>query len=285
MNAILIVLPILTLLMFDLGLTLTWDDFMLLKNRPRPILIGLLGQLIGLPLIAFAIGLIFKLEAPFFVGLMLIACSPGGSSSNVFSRLAKGDVALSVTLTAFSSIITFFTIPLVMSLAMKYVGMDTKVHLPIGNLIKQNLVLVLLPVIIGMVVRRFAPNAAGKMDKVLSKIAFPALITLAVIFFITKFDIITNNFLLLGSVVTIMLLCATLLGGGLSRICGFDQKVRRTIVIEVGMQNAAQAIALATSPFVFASEVIAFPGILYSLMMNVVLLTYVGYIKARDRRA
>lgn len=285
MNAILIVLPILTLLMFDLGLTLTWDDFMLLKNRPRPILIGLLGQLIGLPLIAFAIGLIFKLEAPFFVGLMLIACSPGGSSSNVFSRLAKGDVALSVTLTAFSSIITFFTIPLVMSLAMKYVGMDTEVHLPIGNLIKQNLVLVLLPVIIGMVVRRFAPNAAGKMDKVLSKIAFPALITLAVIFFITKFDIITNNFLLLGSVVTIMLLCATLLGGGLSRICGFDQKVRRTIVIEVGMQNAAQAIALATSPFVFASEVIAFPGILYSLMMNVVLLTYVDYIKARDRRA
>ncbi len=279
MNAILIVLPILTLLMFDLGLTLTLDDFLLLKNRPRPILVGLLGQLIGLPLIAFAIGLIFHLPAPFFVGLMLIACSPGGSSSNVFSRLANGDVALSVTLTAFSSIITFFTIPLVMALVMKYVGMETELHLPIGNLIKQNLVLVLLPVILGMVVRRFAPKAAGKMDKVLSKIAFPALITLAVIFFITKFDVITNNFVLLGSVVTVLLLCATLLGGGLSRLFGFQQKERRTIVIEVGMQNAAQAIALATSPFVFANELVAFPGILYSLMMNVVLLIYVGFIK------
>lgn len=281
MNAILIVLPILTLLMFDLGLTLTWDDFMLLKNRPRPILVGLLGQLVLLPLIAFAIGLIFKLDAPLFVGLMLIACSPGGSSSNVFSRLAKGDVALSVTLTAFSSIITFFTIPVVMSLVMSNVGMDNEIHLPIGNLIKQNLVLVLLPVIVGMIVRRFAPNAAGKMDKVLSKIAFPALITLAIIFFITKFDVITNNFLLLGSVVTVLLLCATLLGGGLSRLFGFGQKERRTIVIEVGMQNAAQAIALATSPFVFNNEIIAFPGILYSLMMNVVLLTYVGFIKWR----
>lgn len=281
MNAILIVLPILTLLMFDLGLTLTWGDFMLLKNRPRPILVGLLGQLVLLPLIAFAIGLIFKLDAPLFVGLMLIACSPGGSSSNVFSRLAKGDVALSVTLTAFSSIITFFTIPVVMSLVMSNVGMDNEIHLPIGNLIKQNLVLVLLPVIVGMIVRRFAPNAAGKMDKVLSKIAFPALITLAIIFFITKFDVITNNFLLLGSVVTVLLLCATLLGGGLSRLFGFGQKERRTIVIEVGMQNAAQAIALATSPFVFNNEIIAFPGILYSLMMNVVLLTYVGFIKWR----
>lgn len=281
MNAILIVLPILTLLMFDLGLTLTWGDFMLLKNRPRPILVGLLGQLVLLPLIAFAIGLIFKLDAPLFVGLMLIACSPGGSSSNVFSRLAKGDVALSVTLTAFSSIITFFTIPVVMSLVMSNVGMDNEIHLPIGNLIKQNLVLVLLPVIVGMIVRRFAPNAAGKMDKVLSKIAFPALITLAIIFFITKFDVITNNFLLLGSVVTVLLLCATLLGGCLSRLFGFGQKERRTIVIEVGMQNAAQAIALATSPFVFNNEIIAFPGILYSLMMNVVLLTYVGFIKWR----
>ena len=281
MNAILIVLPILTLLMFDLGLTLTWGDFMLLKNRPRPILVGLLGQLVLLPLIAFSIGLIFKLDAPLFVGLMLIACSPGGSSSNVFSRLAKGDVALSVTLTAFSSIITFFTIPVVMSLVMSNVGMDNEIHLPIGNLIKQNLVLVLLPVIVGMVVRRFAPNAAGKMDKVLSKIAFPALITLAIIFFITKFDVITNNFLLLGSVVTVLLLCATFLGGGLSRLFGFGQKERRTIVIEVGMQNAAQAIALATSPFVFNNEIIAFPGILYSLMMNVVLLTYVGFIKWR----
>ncbi|MDO4190665.1 MAG: bile acid:sodium symporter family protein [Bacteroidales bacterium] len=281
MNAILIVLPILTLLMFDLGLTLTTSDFLMLKQRPRPILIGLFGQLVCLPLIAFMLGKLFHLEAPFFVGLMLIACSPGGSSSNVFSRLVKGDVALSVTLTAFSSIITFFTIPLIMSLVMRYVGNEASLHLPVVDLIKQNLVLVLLPVIIGMVVRRYAPKVALKIDAVLSKIAFPALITLAIIFFITKFDIIVNNFWLLGSAVTVLLLCSSLMGGGLSRLGRLNLKERRTIVIEVGMQNAAQAIALATSPFVFNNEAIAFPAILYSLMMNVVLLTYVGVIKWR----
>ena len=116
MNAILIVLPILTILMFDLGLTLKPQDFKLIVQRPKPVLIGLIGQIILLPLIAWGIIEVlstfnFHLSSLFIIGIMLVACSPGGSSSNVFSMLAKGDVALSVTLTACSSIITLFTLP------------------------------------------------------------------------------------------------------------------------------------------------------------------------------
>ena len=101
-NSILIVLPILTVLMFDLGLSLRITDFVEIFKKPKAMLAGLVGQLIILPLIALAIGSACHLQPEFFIGLMLIACCPGGSSSNIFSKLAKGDVALSVSLTAFS---------------------------------------------------------------------------------------------------------------------------------------------------------------------------------------
>ena len=110
MNAVWIVLPILTLLMFELGLTLEIKDFKLFRQRPYPVIAGLIGQIILLPVLAFALGYLFHLEPLFFIGLVLIACSPGGSSSNIFSMIAKGDVALSVSLTALSSIITLFMV-------------------------------------------------------------------------------------------------------------------------------------------------------------------------------
>ena len=147
MNAIWIVLPILTLLMFELGLTLQTEDFKLFRKRPRPIIAGLAGQIILLPMLAFALGHVFQLEPLFFIGIILIACSPGGSSSNIFSMIAKGDVALSVSLTACSSIITLFTIPVIMEFATHFVdsNLDIDIHLPVGSLIMQNLVLMLLP--------------------------------------------------------------------------------------------------------------------------------------------
>ena len=185
MNTIWIVLPILTLLMFELGLTLRVEDFRLFYKRPRPVIAGLVGQLLFLPLLAFAIGFIFRLEPLFFVGIVLIACSPGGSSSNIFSMLAKGDVALSVSLTALSSIITLFTIPVIMEFATRFIGNmpGVDIHLPVGSLIVQNILLMLVPILAGVLVQRLSPVAARKIHAVLSKIAFPALIFLAAVFF------------------------------------------------------------------------------------------------------
>ena len=151
MNAVWIVLPILTLLMFELGLTLEIKDFKLFRQRPYPVFAGLIGQIILLPILAFALGYLFHLEPLFFIGLVLIACSPGGSSSNIFSMIAKGDVALSVSLTALSSIITLFTIPVIMEFATQIAGDNSgiTIHLPVGSLIIQNLLLMLLPIAIG----------------------------------------------------------------------------------------------------------------------------------------
>ena len=283
MNTIWIVLPILTLLMFELGLTLRVEDFRLFYKRPRPVIAGLVGQLLFLPLLAFAIGFIFRLEPLFFVGIVLIACSPGGSSSNIFSMLAKGDVALSVSLTALSSIITLFTIPVIMEFATRFIGNmpGVDIHLPVGSLIVQNILLMLVPILAGVLVQRLSPAAARKIHAVLSKIAFPALIFLAAVFFVQHRETIAAEFGKLGLCITLLILSA--MGGGalLAKAMRLNRREERTLVIEIGMQNAAQSIAVASSPFIFNNDIIAIPAIIYALMMNVILLIYVAIVKRR----
>lgn len=281
MNTIWIVLPILTLLMFDLGLTLKFEDFGKVFSHPWPIAVALIGQLVFLPLIALFLAWAFKLEPVFFIGLILIACCPGGSSSNIFSKLAGGDVALSVILTALSSVITLFTIPVIMSWATRLVGESIGITLPVGNLIKQNLLLMLLPVLVGIAMHYIWPNAAAKTDKVLSKLAFPLLMVLITVFFIQHYRTIFDNIGKIGICVTALILLAIFCSSMLSRLVRNSTSQRRTIVIEVGMQNAAQAIAIASSPFIFASEVMAIPAILYSLMMNIVLLSYLFIVRKK----
>ena len=217
----------------------------------------------------------------FFLGLILIACCPGGSSSNVFSRLAGGDVALSVTLTALSSVITLFTIPIIMSAATRLVGESVGISLPVGNLIKQNLVLMLLPVLLGIGLHYAWPKVSEKVDKVLSRLAFPLLLVLITVFYIQHHRTILENIGILGISVTALILVAIGCSSLLSRLVKTDDRLRRTVVIEVGMQNAAQAIAIASSPIIFANEQMAIPAILYSLMMNIVLLIYVGFVRRR----
>ena len=281
MNTIWIVLPILTLLMFELGLNLKIEDFKLFKTRPRPVLAGLIGQIIVLPLLAWLLGQAFGLEPIFLIGFVLIACCPGGSSSNVFSMLAKGDVALSVSLTACSSIITLVTVPLIMEGVTTAAGSAVQVHLPVGKLLMQNIVLMFLPIVVGIAVRKRWANAANKMHNILSRIAFPALIFLATVFFIQNRDAIIDSFGQLGLSVSVLILLAMGSGALLSHSMSLTGEERRTIVIEVGMQNAAQAIAIASSPLVFNNDVIAIPAIIYALMMNVILITYVAVVKNR----
>ncbi len=281
MNPILLVIPILSILMFDLGLTLRLSDFKLLAKRPLPVAIGLIGQLVVLPLVAYGLAVAFHLPPLFFVGMVLIACCPGGSSSNVFSMLAGGDVALSVTLTALSSIITLVTVPVILAWAVAESGAAAvgAVHLPVGNLLVQNIVLMAVPIALGVVVKHRWPTAASSMARVLGKIAFPALMLLAGIFFVQHKVTIIDNFGQLGSCVLALILLAIGVAALLSRMARLSGQVRRTIVIEVGMQNAAQAIAIASSPFIFDNPVIATPAIIYALLMNVVLLAYVGAIR------
>lgn len=279
MNSILIVLPILTVLMFSLGLTLEAKDFVLVFKRFKAVVAGMLGQLVVLPVLAWMIASVMGLNPVFTIGFVLIACCPGGSSSNIFSMLAKGDVALSVSLTAVSSIITLITVPLIMQWTTASVGESVGVTLPVGNLLLQNLVTMLLPILLGIAVKHWWKTTAARIESVLSRLAFPALMLLAGIFFVQHRQTIASNIATLGTAVTILLLCAAGLAALLCYLFRLRTEERRTIVIEVGMQNAAQAIAIASSPFVFNDGTFAIPAIIYALMMNVILLLYVGRIK------
>lgn len=276
-----IVMPILIVLMFLLGTDLNKKSFVDVLRNPRAVIIGLTGQLILLPAIAFLLAWVLKLPPVYFMGIVLIACCPGGSSSNVFTMLAKGDVALSVTLTAISSVVTLLTIPVIMEFVSGFVSEQNNIdiHLPFGRLIVQNIVLLFVPLLLGILFRRLYPEAAAKTNKTLSKGAFPALMLLAFIFFLQYTQEIIDNFAILGLTILALILSAMLCSSLLSRISRSNAAVRKTIVIEVGMQNAAQAIAIATSPFIFNSGEMAIPAIIYALLMNVILLVYVAVNK------
>ena len=281
MNTILIVMPILIVLMFMLGMDLNKKAFTDIAKNPKAVFLGMLGQIIVLPVVAYVLALVLDLPPVYFMGLVLIACCPGGSSSNVFSLLAKGDVALSVTLTALSSIITLFTLPLIMSFVAEKVSLMSgmEINLPIGKLVVQNFVLVFVPMLIGVAFKHYMPEPASKVRKVLGKAAFPALMVLALTFFLQYPKEIADNFGVLGLSAALLILISMLCGSSLSRLGRLSGASRRTIVIEVGMQNAAQAIMLAG--VVFMSPVMALPAIIYALLMNVILLIYVYFIRRK----
>lgn len=277
MNTIWIVMPILIVLMFLLGTELNKEAFVNVARHPKAVALGMTGQLVLLPAIAFALAWALEMPPVYFMGLVLIACCPGGSSSNVFSMLAKGDVALSVTLTAVSSIVTLFTLPIIMELTSHIVSHNAgiSIELPVGKLLVQNIVLLFVPLMAGWLFRRWKPILAGKVSKVLNKLAFPALMTLALLFFLQYTQEIIDNFRLTGMACGLLILASMACSSLLARIGKLSAAVRRTIVIEVGMQNAAQAIAIATSPFIFNSGEMAIPAIIYALLMNVILLLYI----------
>ena len=285
MNTIWIVMPILIVLMFLLGMDMSKKAFTDIAHNPKAVLLGLAGQLIILPALAFSIAWLLKLPPVYFMGLVLVACCPGGSSSNVFSMLAKGDVALSVTLTALSSVITLFTLPVIMEFVTEAVSdmSGVSIELPVGKLIVQNIVLLFVPLFAGSLFRHFCPEAAVKVSKVLGKTAFPALMVLAAVFFLQYRKEIAGNFASLGLSAAMLIIIAMLCGSCLSRVGRFSDAARRTIVIEVGMQNVAQAIAIASSPFIFNNGKMALPAICYALLMNVILLAYVYFIRRKDK--
>lgn len=274
-------MPILIVLMFLLGTELNRKAFVNIIRDPKAVIIGMTGQIILLPAIAFTIAWLLDMPPVYFMGLVLVACCPGGSSSNVFSMLAKGDVALSITLTAASSIITMFTLPLIMGLTSQFVSQSAgiDIELPIGKLLMQNIVLLFVPLLAGWLFSHLKPQLAARVNKILGKIAFPALMALALLFFVQYTQEIIDNFRLTGIACALLITASMLCSSLLSRSGRLNDGQRRTIVIEVGMQNAAQAIAIATSPFIFDSGEMAIPAIIYALLMNVILLLYVMKIK------
>lgn len=285
-NILLLIIPILMLLMFSLGLDLRPADFLRVVRWPRAALIGLAAQMFGLPLAAFLVALLLGLPPILAVGLILLAACPGGPSSNAFTMLARGDVALSVSLTAVTSVITVLTIPLVVNLAMGYwMAADTSLRLALGPVLGQNAVTILLPVGLGMLVRNRNEDFARRLGNILRKAALPLLLVMIAVFMVQQSAVLAAGLSTVALATFLLIITAMTLGAFLGWIGRLREGERRAIIMEVGMQNAAQAMAIAASPFLLANSVYAIPAVVYAVTMNLVLLSYLAWLRYRTPEA
>ena len=255
--------PLLGVIMFGMGLTLKGEDFKVVFSRPKDVLVGCLAQFTVMPLLAFALTKVFRLEPALAIGVILVGCCPGGTASNVITYLAKGDLALSVGMTAVSTLLAPVLTPLlVWLLAGETVDVDV-----VGMLLSI-LWVVILPIALGLLVKRFWPRTTEQASAYL-----PALSTLAICV-IVLIVIAANAHKLLdgGLIVLLVVVLHNVCGLGAGYLIGTLLRLtpakRRAISIEVGMQNSGLASSLATLHFA-AYPLATIPGALFSVWHNI----------------
>lgn len=260
-----VLLPVgLAIVMLGMGLTLLPEDFQRVTRYPKAVAIGLVSQLLFLPVVGFLVASIVPMQPEIAVGLMVLALCPGGPSSNMITYLAKGDVALSVTLTALSSIITVFTIPIFANLSLQYfAGQDAAIALPIGQTMLQIFAITLLPVGLGMLIRQQFPDPARRLEKVVNRlaIAFLALIILAII--VREWSRIPGFIAQVGVGIVLLNVISMAIGFWLGRLFNLRFPQQICIAIEVGIQNATLAITITAG--LLNNPNMAIPAAIYSL--------------------
>lgn len=260
-------LPIaIIVIMAGIGLTLTLADFHRIGRKPKPVVVGLVGHYLLLPLLGFGAAWAFGLPTELAVGLVLVAACPSGSSSNALTYLARGNVALAVTLTVISALATFVSVPLLVNLALQVFGGEAReIRLPVGPTVKHLAVLVLIPVMLGMAIRRFAPDFARRTEPAIGKFSLGLLLAVIVVLVHTERATLGAMLFQVGPAALTMGCAAIGLGYLLGRGCGLALRDAITVGMEVGVQNATLAIVIALT--LLDSPQIALPGAIYGLLM------------------
>ncbi|MFE9785990.1 bile acid:sodium symporter family protein [Nocardia salmonicida] len=262
-----VVLPVaLVVVMFGLGLTLTPQDFHRVIRHPKAVAIALGCQLVVLPALCLLLVVLFGLTGALAVGMMLLAASPGGTSANLFSHLAGGDVALNIILTAINSVLAAVTMPIVITLSVAaFMNDDAAVGLQPAKLV-QVISVVLVPVAIGMWINHVYPAFSGRMAKPV-KIASMAVLVMAVTVAVgSEFDTLRDNFARLGLITVMLSVLSLSIGYFVPRWFGVGIRQAIASSMEIGIHNATLAIAVAVS--VLGSEVMAVPAATYGIVMG-----------------
>ena len=245
-----IFLPIsLAIIMFGMGLTLVVSDFGRLFAYPKEVLIGLCNQLIFLPLIGFLIILLFDLNSSMAIGIMILSLCPGGPTSNLITQVARGNIGLSVTLTALASLITVFTIPIILSEAVTYFTGETDVviELPVLQTMLQILVITVIPVSIGMIIRKKNEAFASRMERPMRIASTVLFIIIFLLVMIANKDLIVQAMKEVGLPTLLLNLSTMALGYITAKIFGIKGKSQISITIESGIQNGTLAFVIATT--------------------------------------
>ncbi|WP_040791896.1 bile acid:sodium symporter family protein [Nocardia paucivorans] len=277
-----VALPLaLGIVMFGLGLTLTVADFVRVAKYPKLTLLALVCQLLVLPVICFGLVRLFGLDGVLAVGMMLLVASPGGTSANLFSHIAGGNVALNITLTAVNSVLAVFTLPVV-------VGVSSAVFLDDGATIGlqpakvvQVFAVVLVPVAAGMTVRWRFPDWAARRQSTVKIAAAVVLVLVVVAALVSEFDTVTGHIGELGVLALLLCVCSLLVGYLVPRAFGVVREDAIAAGMEIGVHNAALAITIATT--VLDNETMAVPAGLYGFLMNIPA-AIAAFLFARTRR-
>lgn len=254
--------------MMGMGLSLVLDDFKRIIQHPKPIIIGLLNQLIVLPILAFGICHLFSLPSVLAIGFMLIAACPGGVTSNLISHISRGDTALSVSLTAISSMITLVTIPLYVGFAFKYFSEAGQlVDVDELAMMLQIVVIVIIPISLGMLIRRRSERFAIRMDRPVRIFSIILFLILLLSIIIKERVSIAEYFPQIGAATIMLNVLSLLIGFYSAKILGLGRKQSITISIESGIQNGTLAIVMAST--VLNDFSLAIPAGMYSMLMFV----------------
>ena len=259
------------IIMLGMGLGLTLKDFQRILTEPKGVLLGLIAQLVMLPLIGLALATVLPLTPELAVGVMILTACPGGPTSNLMTYLAKGRVALSITLTAIGSLITVFTIPLVVNAAMGYfMGAGADLQLPFVTTVIQIAVITLVPVSVGMLLHHYTPQCAATVEKQVKWLAMFFLGLVIAGLLLKERANVLSFFLQVGWVTLPLVVLSMSAGYGLARLARLDQPSATAITIEVGIQNGTLAIAIASAPTFLNNPTMAIPSAIYSLVMFVI---------------
>lgn len=259
-------LPIaLGIIMLGLGLSLTLDDFKRVTKYPKAMTIALVSQMVLLPMVCFGIAIVSGLSPVLCVGLVLLAASPGGPTANLYSHLSKGDVALNITLTAVNSVLTLFTLPFIVNLAMEYfMGAGQYIPLPFAK-VMEVFVVVLVPVAIGMVIKSKAPKFAEKMNKPVKIISAILLIIIIVSVTMREKQVLIDHAAQLGVPVLVFNILSLAVGYYVPLVFKVEKKQAVAIGMEIGIHNGTLAIYIALN--VLNNSTMSIPPAIYSLLM------------------
>ena len=254
------IIPLLAIIMFSMGLGLSLADFRRVLAMPGLVISGLLMQYSIMPLAALLISRLLQLDPALSVGLILLGSCPGGTASNVITWLARGNVALSITLTSLSTLLAVFLTPL---LTLWLAG--TSVDVPAGKMLLSILYMVILPVSVGLLLNTLLPSTIRRLQPCLPLIAVAAIVLIIAIITALNADALAT----LGAAVLLAVflhnLTGLFAGYTMARLLGYPVAERRTLAIEVGMQNSGLAVALAMKHF---SAAAALPGAIFSIWHN-----------------
>ena len=260
-NLSFLIIPLLSLIMFSMGLTLKVEDFFRIFKNLKIIYLGILLQFLLMPLLGFLLVKIFYIEQILGLGVILVGCAPGGTASNVICYLAKGDVALSISLTVCSTVLAVFFMP---SLFWLYTG--SSIEIPIYQMMISIFKIVIIPVTLGIIL-----NSLGFINMEKIKLCLPLIAVIAIVFIITIIiGSNSNQIFKHGSKIFFTVVCHNLLGFFLGfYLCkkmNYTEKIARTLAIEVGMQNSGLATALAIKYF---GPLSALAGAFFSIWHNI----------------